>query len=177
MRIIKAFLDENLQVDCDVRVCKNLKHGDYTTNAVLKYKLDIKDLKCPDWIDHYELVGGHLNLYVSTQLQPLYQGEKKRDIKHRMKDILNRLSIEGYTEDYEILVWEQLVKSYNLLSLTYQKYGYAEKKYVDNLVDIFEKLDHGFVYRLKNHETLCAIRDLLNRIVTLLERIDYEEYL
>lgn len=177
MRIIKEFLDKNLGVDCDVKVCKNLKHGDYTTNAILKYKLDIKDLKCPDWIDHYELVAGHLNLYLSTQLQPLCSGEKKRDVSHRMTDILNRLSIEGYTEDYKVMVWEQLVKSYNLLYLTYKKYGCVERQYADELVATFENLDQGFVYRFKSHESLCAIRDLLNRIVALLERIDYEEYL
>lgn len=177
MKIIKDFLENALNVPVELSLVTNSKYGDFSTNALMKYQLKDIEIKCPSWIEKYEINQGYLNVFISTDIEPVTGGTTLRDYQGRMKDIWSRLNKEGYLDPVDVPVWPDLRKKYNLINITHKTYQYVSQKDIDTLIQVFENYDAGFIYRRQSRETLCSIRLLLEYIITLLERVVYEEHI
>ncbi|MBN2797365.1 MAG: hypothetical protein JXR88_18285 [Clostridia bacterium] len=177
MRIIKDFLEQDLRVPVEISKVSNKQFGDFSSNVLMKYQLQDVDLKCPSWIEKYEIINGHLNLFISTKIEPVVEGLSVRIYRGRIYDIYNRLTKEKYLDNTEQIIWPELIKIYNLINMTQKTYGFVSEEDVASLIHLFEQYDSGFIYRNQRREILCSIRLLLENILTLLERVVYEKHI
>lgn len=177
-RIIKQILKDSLRVEAEISLPRNKDHGDYSSNVILKNKLSlelIEELLPSDLLESYEVINGHLNLFVKVDLQPCFDGPVLRILEHRMKSVCNRLMVEGYTQTSKLEgSWLSLSKAYNLLNQTQKTFGSVKSVEIEALIKTFEDLDYGYIYRNDSSDQLAAIVNLLAYCISLLERVIYE---
>lgn len=178
MRIIEAELKRILGVSAEISKTQYAKHGDFSSNVLMKHRLKFQDHEfTSDIIEAFEVVNGHLNMYVLKTLSHPFEGKSIRTYKGRMKDVQERLVHEGYGNGRSGLVWPDLAKAYNLLNATMITYGSVKVSEVKGFIDQFEAYDKGHIYRSDSQEVLSGICTLLTYSIHLLERLIYEEHI
>lgn len=178
MRIIEAELKRILGVSAEISKTQYTKHGDFSSNVLMKHQLKFEDFDfTSEIIQDFQVVKGHLNMSVSEHLTSPYEGESTSHYRGRMKDVQARLSHEGYNGPTDRVVWPEMAKAYNLVNATMQIYGRVEASEVAILLERFEAYDNGHIYRKDSKEDLIAICKLLTYSIDLLERLTYEEHI
>lgn len=169
MMWLKKYLENLLELE--VSLSDKSKHADYSSNVLMKHKID-KDELLTHLLDHplieeATVVNGHLNITVTGELI-VKTGNPAHDLS-RMKTIHDRLNIEGYTEGVISNEWLPLVKKINEMnhSLDLYKESFGLEKVVLNL---FENLDNGYIYRGLPKEVLGGIFKVLKQMLLVLER-------
>lgn len=175
MMWLKNYLEN--YVNGPVEITKpNMKFGDYSTNVLFKNQLKADEtmafLLKHELIEDVQLVKGYLNIYITSDLK-IYDGALSSD-HFRIKMIHHRLKVEGHTKGLINDYWKPLVKKVNEVNHCLDG-GYQLD--AEDVIDVFEKLDRGYVYRFENDETLGGIYLLFNQLLMVLGRMEHENNL
>lgn len=183
-RVIKAILEncDGVSIPIEVSEVRNNKFGDYTSNVLLKNKLDGKklmdQLTKERLFEKVETVNGHLNFFITSEIP-----EKRCVIKttqkiNRMKHLHDRLLKEKYNGKIDLREeWSPLVKQLNLLMATQEVFGEVTADEVSKLIKTFEQIDDAYIYRGHSFEALSGICKLFGTCLEVLERNEDEQYI
>ncbi len=171
----------------EVSVPKEKKFGDFSTNILLKNR-DIDQeafrriLLEDSSIEKVENVNGFINIFLSKKIIDSEILTVKEKIKlndayllSRMKNIQKRLEEENYisnSADIKNLDLVKIIKSYNNLCENLDSSNTLN--YLEDLFNVFKKFDELVVYRKLDSSVLSNLNYLLDKIITLVERITYE---
>ena len=182
MKLIKEMLKEALMKqdftgEVSLSLPKKVSHGDYTSQVLLRHRLDeeqlIRDLKTHDLIQEVVIVNGHLNLYITEKLLETKPVELNSDKAGRMRVIRDRLCDEQLTEGEIPNDFLPLVKKTNELICSLNNLNISDGLEKE-MIETFEKLDLGYVYRQQTRSDLGGIYRLLNTCLMVLERANDE---
>ncbi|MCH4886939.1 hypothetical protein EZV73_05135 [Acidaminobacter sp. JC074] len=170
MMWLKSYLEDYISDKVEVSVPKK-NFGDYTTNILLKKKMNpenlIEHLMAHPLISEVKLVTGHVNIYLTNELK-IYSG-KVCDQPYRALVIYNRLVHEGYQSGILNDYWLPLVKKVNELNHSLDTLGDAFD--LDQaVVEVFKLLDHAYIYRENDEKELGGISELLGQMLIALGR-------
>lgn len=179
MILIKNILKEALnrqgyKGEVSLSLPKKAAHGDYTSQVLLRHRLDeqrlIDDITTHDLIREAVVVNGHLNLYITDALLDIKSDELNNCKARRMCMIRNRLLDEGMTEGEIPQYFLPLVKKANELICSLDELNTSDGLEKE-IMETFEKLDFGYVYRQQTKSDLGGIYRLLNTCLIVLERV------
>ncbi len=169
MMWLKKYLEDFLELE--VIISDKSKHADYSSNVLMKHKINKDDLLTHllshPLIEEATVVNGHLNITMKDEL--VLKTGKPIDQLSRMKTIHDRLNIEGYTDGCISKEWLPLVKKINEMNHALDIYNESfgiEK----DVLNLFESLDNGYVYRGLPKEALGGIFKVLKQMLLVLER-------
>lgn len=174
-RIVNYELCRLLKLEnLDVMVVKNKKFGDYTSNVLMKEKLSpetvLSQLAASELFESVEIKNGHINIWLSKKI-PEVVFPDKFNINHRMKDIYERLTQEGYLANACVVKpWDELLKLCVLLYATIHIFKTPTENELAKIIQSFESIDSGYIYRNKQKNELSGIRFILGHCLLLLER-------
>jgi len=182
MKYIKMIIKEALKIqgftgEVLVTTPKKTGFGDYTSQVLLQNKLDsrglINEISIHPLIKSVEVVSGHLNIYLTEAL--IYTENHVTQVSscNRLQVIRDRLFDEGHTVGEVPEYFYPLVKKVNELffSLNELKDSDGLEK---ELINIFKKLDLGYIYRNLSSDALGGIFKLFNTCLLALERAHNE---
>jgi len=182
MKLVKEILKEALikqdfKGEVSLSLPKKVSHGDYTSQVLLRHRLDeeklIRDLETHELIQRVVILNGHLNLYITENLLETTPCELKSNKTKRMRMIRNRLYDEHMTEGEVPHYFLPLVKKTNELICSLKELNLSDGLEKE-MIETFEKLDFGYVYRQQTKSDLGGIYRLLNTCLMVLERANDE---
>ena len=171
LKLVKIFLLEDF-LDLEVVVSDKSQQADYSSNVLMKYKLDKESLLTylleHPLIEEVAVINGHLNIILRDEL--MHKTGEPSNRLSRMKTIHDRLNIEGFIEGYISKKWLPLVKNVN--EMNYSLDNYKESFGIEKeIFTLFSYLDKGYIYRNLPPETLGGIYKVLKQMLLVLERI------
>ncbi|MBI9013057.1 MAG: hypothetical protein JEZ08_12565 [Clostridiales bacterium] len=182
MKLIKeilknALVKQDFKGEVSLSPSKKISHGDYTSQVLLRHRVDeealVRDLETHELIQKVVILNGHLNLYITEKLLEAEPCELKSKKTNRMRMIRNRLYDEQMTEGETPHYFLPLVKKTNELICSLKELNQSDGLEKE-LIDTFEKLDFGYVYRQLTKSDLGGIYQLLNTCLMVLERANDE---
>jgi len=168
---LKHYLEEYFHEPVEVTI-PNGRFGDYTTNILLKKKIQpdalVDYLLSHKLISDVKVVNGHINIFLTTEL--IERSGELSETPYRAYVVHNRLFIEGYLTGTIEAYWMPLLKKVNELNYCLDVFNQSfdlEKM----ILDLFRKLDHTYVYRNNDKEELGGISHLLGQMLVALGRL------
>jgi len=180
IRTLKVLISNATQVeDIEVSVSKNSRFGDYSSNVLLKNRLNVdkvvQKLKDCELFEEISVTSGYLNLTLKSDLMLISAKIEGVNAPKRLLEVFNRLNTEGYDGQTKLLKeWSPLVKQLNLIQTTYELFGSIKTEDLKAVFQMFEKLDFAYVYRVCDEASLTGIKKLLGTILMVIERASDE---
>lgn len=173
----EALIKQDFNGEVSLSLPKKVSHGDYTSQVLLRHRLEeeqlIHDLETYELIQEVVILNGHLNLYITEQLLEVTPCELKSNDAKRMRMIRNRLYDEHLTEGEIPDYFLPLVKKTNELICSLKELNLPDGLGKE-MIETFETLDCGYVYRQQTTSDLGGIYRLLNTCLMVLERANDE---
>lgn len=152
-------------------------HGDYTTQVLLKHKLEaeaiLEDLLDNDIIKEVDVKNGHINIYLRDSLMNETYELSPVKSSNRLSVIRDRLYDEGHRSGQIPEYFYPLVKKVNELDMTLELFKTRDDLDKD-LIKTFKQLDLGYIYRKLTDDELGGIYLLFNTCLHVLERARHE---
>jgi len=170
---LKKYLEITFEVP--VVVSEKAKFGDYSTNILLMHKLNkdtvVKSLLNHDLIDSVQVINGHVNLALRSDLIE-YEG-RLSDKPLRLRGLHDLMANENMTEGIIEDEWIDLAKKVNELNYTIENYN-ETFDLEEKVIGLFKSIDHAYVYRFQSKTYIGGIYRVLHQLLIALGRINYE---
>lgn len=175
--LINALKQQGFVGEVQVTRSKKVGFGDYTSQVLLQNKLHsdglINELMKHQLIKSVVVVNGHLNIHITEELIHTENQFIKVSSFNRLQMLRDRLYDEGHTLGEIPEYFYPLVKKVNELFLSLEELKASDGLDKD-LINLFKKLDLGYIYRTLSSDALGGLFKLFNTCLMVLERANNE---